>query len=119
MPYEAKQATSIYETQGNAGLERHFHHVLGSGSAVLYLLDHNWKDVLDSNPSARAVDFVKVRGKTRDSSASSQDGADLPLRVWLEQVGNGIRCSPSFPACPSLPYLRVSVSGRCSDCLPA
>jgi signal transduction histidine kinase len=66
MPYEAKQATSIYETQGNAGLERHFHHVLGSGSAVLYLLDHNWKDVLGRNPSARAVDFAKA---AREDSA--------------------------------------------------
>jgi signal transduction histidine kinase len=60
LPFEAREAADVYEHEGKLGLQHHFDHIIGSGSAKLYLLDENLKDVLGRNPSASAVEFAKA-----------------------------------------------------------
>jgi two-component system sensor histidine kinase CpxA len=63
LPLEARHAADIYEREGKAGLRRHFDQIVASGAVSPYLLDENWKDVLDRNPPVPAVEFAKaVRG---------------------------------------------------------
>ncbi len=60
LPLEVRQATDIYERGGKAGLQRHFDHLRGGGSAAIYLLDGNFNNVLGRNPAAPAVEFAKA-----------------------------------------------------------
>jgi signal transduction histidine kinase len=60
LPFEAREAVGIYEREGKLGLQHHFDHIIGSGSAKLYLLDEDLKDVLGRNPPAPAVEFAKT-----------------------------------------------------------
>ncbi|MEA2261624.1 MAG: two-component system, OmpR family, sensor histidine kinase CpxA [Acidobacteriaceae bacterium] len=60
LPFEARQATYIYERDGKSALQRHFDHLSEMGLAKPYLLDENWNDVLGRTPPAQAVEFAKV-----------------------------------------------------------
>jgi signal transduction histidine kinase len=60
LPFEAKQATDIYERDGKSALQRHFDHLTEMGLAKPYLLDENWNDVLGRRPPAQAVEFAKA-----------------------------------------------------------
>jgi len=65
LPLEARQATDIYERQGNTALQHHFDQISAKGLAEAYLLDENGKDVLGRRPPAQAVEFSKTaRGDT-------------------------------------------------------
>src|SRR5882757_6725899 len=60
LPLEARHIPDIYEREGKAGLRHHFDQIAAVGATAPYLLDENWKDVLDRNPPARAVEFAKA-----------------------------------------------------------
>jgi signal transduction histidine kinase len=60
LPFEARQATDIYERDGKSALQRHFDHLTEMGLAKPYLLDENWNDVLGRTPPAQAVEFAKA-----------------------------------------------------------
>jgi two-component system, OmpR family, sensor histidine kinase CpxA len=60
LPFEARQATYIYERDGKSALQRHFDHLSEMGLAKPYLLDENWNDVLGRRPPAQAVEFAKA-----------------------------------------------------------
>jgi signal transduction histidine kinase len=60
LPFEARQATDIYERDGKSALQRHFDHLSEMGLAEPYLLDENWNDVLGRRPPAQAVEFAKA-----------------------------------------------------------
>jgi two-component system, OmpR family, sensor histidine kinase CpxA len=57
---EARHAADIYEHEGKTGLRHHFDQIEETGGLTPYLLDENWKDVLDRDPPARAVEFAKA-----------------------------------------------------------
>ena len=63
LPFEARQAVDIYEREGKPALQHHFDHLAEEGFAKPYLLDENWKDVLDHQPPAKAVEFGKAAGR--------------------------------------------------------
>jgi hypothetical protein len=60
LPFEARQATDIYEHDGKSALQRHFDHLSEMGLAQPYLLDENGNDVLGRRPPAQAVEFAKA-----------------------------------------------------------
>jgi signal transduction histidine kinase len=60
LPFEARQATDIYERDGKSALQHHFDHLSEIGLGKLYLLDENWQDVLGRRPPTQAVEFART-----------------------------------------------------------
>lgn len=117
LPLEARKAADIYEREGKTGLKHHFDHIVEVGSAKPYLLDEDWKDVLDRHPSARAVAFAKAAREDAPLISKFTGWNGLVAQQAIGARGQRYTMLVVFSASPLLVSSGALALRRCSACL--